>query len=177
MAVELPSLPALPSGPRFGDGSLWVSPRPALPAAVAGAIYGEPEAKDSIVVRRLRAIVDSLNILVDSAQRERQLPTWTTEVAGTTFGIDSQYIHVAGIRIPTAALALLPITLPQGNYGELERAEQLRDMREDIMRSAQRAQTLEDFRRYVKELRARKQAEREAERRRREAPDTVRAVP
>ena len=175
VAVEMPPLP---SGPRLGDGSLWVSPRPALPAVVASAIYGEPVPKDSIMVRRLRAIVDSLNVLVDSAQRERQLPTWTTEVAGKTFGIDSQYIHVAGIKIPTAALALLPITLPQGNFGEMERAEQLRDMRDDIMRSAQRTQTLEDFRRYVKELRARKQAEREAARRTREQPkDTVRAIP
>ncbi|HEX9610636.1 MAG TPA: hypothetical protein VF978_02025 [Gemmatimonadales bacterium] len=175
VAIELPTLP---SGPRLGDGSLWVSPRPALPAVVADAIYGEPEPRDSIMVRRLRAIVDSLSVLVDSAQRERQLPTWTTEVAGKTFGIDSQYIHVAGIKIPTAALALLPITLPQGNFGEMERAEQLRDMRDDIMRSAQRTQTIEDFRRYVKELRARKQAERDAAQRTREQPkDTVRAIP
>ncbi|MGH7699601.1 MAG: hypothetical protein ACREMJ_03650, partial [Gemmatimonadales bacterium] len=170
--------PGLPGGPQLGDGRLWVSPRPALPGLVAEALYGEPEHRDSVVVRRLRAMVDSLNVVLDSAQRERQLPTWTTDVAGTVFGIDSQYIHVAGIKIPTAALALLPITLPQGNYGEMERAEQLRAMREDLMRSAQRTETLNDFRRYVKELRARKQAEREAERRAREqAKDTVRVIP
>src|SRR2546422_9450863 len=52
-------------------------------------------------------------------------------LAGKTIGIDSQYIHVAGIKIPTAVLALLPITLPQGNYDEQRRARQLEDMRQD----------------------------------------------
>ena len=170
-------IPGLAAGPRPGDGRLWVNPRPALPIPVAEALYGEAEDKDTIAVRRLRAMVDSLNVLLDSAQRDRQLPTWTTEVAGRRFGIDSQFIHVAGIKIPTAALALLPIRLPQGNFGEMERAEQLQEMREDIMRSAQRTETLNEFRRYVQELRARKQAERDAERRREQAKDTVKAVP
>jgi hypothetical protein len=171
-------IPGLAGGPRLGDGRLWVDPRPALPAPVAEALYGEAEHQDSVAVRRLRAMVDSLNVLLDEAQRERQRPTWTTEVAGTTFGVDSQYIHVAGVKIPTTALALLPIRLPQGNYGEMERAEQLAEMREDIMRSAQRTENLRDFRRYVRELRARKQAERDAERRAREqAKDTVKVVP
>jgi hypothetical protein len=157
---------------------MWVSPRPALPADVADAMYGEPVDKDTVLVRRLRAMVDSLNIILDSAQRDRQLPTWTTEIAGTKFGIDSQYIHVLGIKIPTAALGLLPIRLPQGNYGEMDRARKLQDLRDDLMRSAQRSATLEDFRRYVKELRKRKDAERdEARREREQAQDTVRAVP
>ena len=46
------------------------------------------------------------------------------------------------------------------------------------MRAAARAQTYQDFKRYVRELRARRQAERDAEKRRRgEKPDTVKAVP
>jgi hypothetical protein len=167
--------PAL--APRIGDGGLWVSPRPALPATVAHALYGQEENKDSIAVRRLRAMVDSLNIILDQEQRERQKPTWTTNVAGKAFGIDSQYIHIAGIKIPTAALALLPINLPQGNYDEMMRARHLEDMRQDILRAAARAETYQDFRRYVRELRERKDAEREFQRRQREKPDTVKAVP
>jgi hypothetical protein len=51
-------------------------------------------------------------------------------------------------------------------------------MREDLMQAAARAETYHDFKRYVQELRARKQAERDAEKRRRgEQPDTVKAVP
>src|SRR3989442_4595340 len=74
-------------------------------------------------------MVDSLNVVIDQDQRSRQRPVWTTDVAGKVFGIDSQYIHVAGIKIPTAALALLPISLPQGNYDEQLRARQLDEMR------------------------------------------------
>jgi hypothetical protein len=56
------------------------------------------------------------------------------------------------------------------------RARQLQVMREDLLRAADRAQTFQDFRRYVRELRERKQAERDAEQRRR-AQDTVKVVP
>jgi len=56
------------------------------------------------------------------------------------------------------------------------RNRQLADMRADILRAADRAQTLQQFRRYVRELRERKQAERDAEERRR-AQDTVKATP
>jgi len=164
--------------PRMGDGLAWVPPRPALPAEVAEALYGPHDRQDSVAVERLRAMVDSLNQILTEEQRERRKPVWTTTVAGTTFGIDSQYIHVAGIKIPTAALALLPIRLPEGNYGEQLRARQLQEMREDLLRSAARAETYHDFKRYVQELRARRQAERDAEKRRRgEKPDTVKVVP
>mgnify|MGYP003579427049 CR=1 FL=1 len=49
-------------------------------------------------------------------------------------------------------------------------------MREDLMQAAARAQSFQQFRSYVRELRERKQAEREAEERR-HAQDTVKAVP
>ena len=174
--------PHIVSPPQVGDGRLWVLPRPALPSEVADALYEPQENRDTTVVRRLRAMVDSLNVLVDQDQRSRQRPVWTTDVAGKVFGIDSQFIHVAGIKIPTAALALLPITLPQGNYGEQMRARQLDEMRQDLMQAARRTETLRLFKQYVRDLRARKQAERDAERRARgdttqAKTDTVSAVP
>ncbi|HXL34943.1 MAG TPA: hypothetical protein VN953_08470 [Gemmatimonadales bacterium] len=168
--------------PQVGDGRLWVLPRPALPSDVADVLYQPQENRDTTVVRRLRAMVDSLNVLVDQDQRARQRPVWTTDVAGKVFGIDSQFIHVAGIKIPTAALALLPISLPQGNYGEQMRARQLDQMRDDLMQAARRTETLRLFKQYVRDLRARKQAERDAERRARgdttQTPrDTMNVVP
>jgi hypothetical protein len=173
--------PHIVTPPQVGDGRLWVVPRPALPSDVADALYEPHEARDTTVVRRLRAMVDSLNVVIDQEQRSHQRPTWTTEVAGQVFGIDSQFIHVAGIKIPTAALALLPISLPQGNYDEQRRARQLDEMREDIMQAARRTETLQMFKQYVKEIRARKQAERDAARARgdttRVRKDTVSAVP
>jgi len=174
--------PHIVSQPAVGDGRLWVVPRPALPPEVADALYAPQEQRDTVVVRRLRAMVDSLNVIVDQEQRSRQRPTWTTEVAGKMFGIDSQYIHVAGIKIPTAALALLPIRLPEGNYDEQMRARQLEHMRQDLMQAARRTETLQLFKQYVRELRARKQAERDAEKRARgdttqAKADTVRVTP
>jgi len=161
------------SPPQAGDGRLWVSPLPALPAAVAEVIYGDTLARDSAAIGRLRAMVDSLGqVLVDSVQRRRR-PDWTTKVAGQTFGIDSQYIHIAGIKIPTAALALLPISLPQGNYGEALRARQLEEMRQDLLQAAQRAENLAEFKHYVQEIRARNQAERDFAKRQRGDTTTV----
>lgn len=166
------------STPQLGSGLLWVHPRPALPADVADVIYSDTVTRDRPVVQRLRAMVDSLNQILDQEQRGHRKPGWTTQIAGQTFGIDSQYIHVLGIEIPTAALALLPIHLPEGNYGEAMRSRQLDLMRQDLLRAAARSETLEHFRQYVQELRARKQAEHDFQKRQKgEEPDTTKAVP
>lgn len=172
-----PNAARIAPAPRVGDGRLWVSPRPPLPASVADALYGDTTGRGAQAVERLRVMVDSLNQVLDLMQRERQRPSWTVGGEGTPkFGIDSQYIHVAGIKIPTLALALLGNLLPQGNFDESMRARQLQGMREDLLRAADRAQSFQDFRRYVRELRERKQAERDAEQRRR-AQDTTRHTP
>ena len=151
--------------PQLGGGVLWVAPRPALPGDVADVMYNDTLSRDRPVVQRLKAMVDSLNVILDEQRAQTRKPSWTTEVAGKEFGIDSQYIHVAGISIPTAALALLPIRLPEGNYDEYRRSRQLEMMRQDLLYSAMRTQTLADFRRYVHELRDRKQAEHDFEQR------------
>ena len=145
---------------------------------MADAIYGDTTQRRTAAIERLKVMVDSLNQVLDQMQRDHQRPKWT--IGGTPdkpqWGIDSAYIHVAGIKIPTMALALLGNLLPQGNFDEGMRARQLNDMRADLLRAADRAQTLQQFRRYVRELRERKQAERDAEERRR-AQDTVKATP
>jgi len=164
--------------PQVGDGRLWVSPRPGLPAAVAATIYGDTAGRNQAAIARLKAMVDSLNQVLDQIQRENRRPSWVA--GGTpdkpTWGIDSAYIHIAGLKIPTPALALLGNFLPQGNYDEGLRARQLQYMREDLMQAAARAQSFQQFRSYVRELRQRKQAERDADERRR-TQDTVHAVP
>ena len=138
--------------------------------------------RDTIVKRRLRAMVDSMNRIIDVEQRERRLPSWTTEVAGKKFGMDSTGIYIAGVKIPTAVLMALGNMLPQGNFDESMRARQLSDLRRDMVQAARRTQTLQEFRGYVRELRKRKQAEHDAARRQRgdsvpDMPDTVRVVP
>src|SRR5438445_621462 len=151
---------------------------------VADALYRgrDSVARDSMVVRRLRAMVDSLNQIIDVEQREHRLPTWTAEVTGKKFGIDSSGIYVAGVKIPAPVLAMLGNLLPQGDFDASLRARQLADMRADILQAARRTETLREFRRYVREIRERKQAERDAERRARgdtvgARADTVKLVP
>ena len=173
--------------PRLANPLIWVSPRPALPAEVADILYRhtdvkDPPPRDTVVVRRLRAMVDSMNRIIDVEQREHRRPTWTTEVAGKKFGMDSSGIYIAGVKIPTGVLMALGSMLPQGNFDEAMRARQLSDLRADMIQAARRTQTLQEFRGYVRELRARKQAEHDAARRQREdtlpaTPDTVRMVP
>ncbi len=166
-------------GPALGDGSLWVTARPALPAVVADQLYAEaPASRDSIAIRRLRAMVDSLNALLDEEQRARRLPDWTVGGGDSpTWGIDSRWIHLGDIKIPTAVLALIGGLLPQGNYGESVRSRQLGEMRQDLLQSAWRAQTFQDFQRYVRETRERRQKERDAEERRHAPADTTGIVP
>ena len=175
VTTAAPSGPIIAS-PRLSDARIWPVPRPALPSEVAEALYNpDTLARDTALVRRLRAMVDSLNRVIDQDQREHRLPSWTTDVAGKKFGIDSSGIYVAGVKIPTAALALLGNMLPQGNFDESLRARQMEYMRQDIIQAARRTETLQQFRKYVRELRQRKQAERDADRWAR--GDTVRAKP
>ena len=174
-----PNASRVAPAPQVGDGKLWVSPRPGLPAAVADVLYGDTAARHTAAIDRLKAMVDTLNQIMDQEQREHRRPSWT--LGGTPdkpqWGIDSAYIHIAGIKIPTMVLAGLGYLLKSGgNFDEDMRARQLADMRADIMQAANRAQSLAQFRRYVRELRERKQAERDADQRRR-GQDTVKAVP
>ncbi len=161
--------------PTGGDARIWVSPLPAIPADVADAAYGDQDVRDSVAVGRLRAMVDTLNRIMVEAQRAGKPPSWTTDVAGKKFGLDQQFIYLMGIKIPTPVLALLGNSLPQGNYGEALRAREIEYMRQDIMQAARRAENLEQFRRFVREIRERNQAERDFQRRQRGDTTRVKA--
>ena len=87
---------------------------------------------------------------------------WTFRAGGKTYGIDSKGLHLGDFTIPTAVLAFL--SLPQGNIDQARANQGLYEMRADILRAAARAQAEDDFRRAVRELRARKDKERQDER-------------
>lgn len=158
-------------GPAYGDGRLWVPPidvvalgrvLPTAPGGGGGGVTPGPRALDSIVTRRLMAFLDTMP--PDSFALP-EAPKWTTEINGKTWGIDGRWIYLGDLKLPAALLALLPI--PEGgyNYDQARAARDLQRMREDIMQAAQRAATTEEFNRYVKELRERKDREREEKRR------------
>jgi hypothetical protein len=154
-------------GPSYGDGRLWVR---ALEAELG--VVGPSVDVPTHVARVDRAIRERLKAYIDTMPRDSFAlpppPSWTTELDGRTWGIDSKWIYLGDLKIPTMLLALLP--LPQGNYDQARDAANLARMREDILQAARRSENAEQFRKYVDELRRRKQEERDKEKARR---DTV----
>jgi hypothetical protein len=115
---------------------------------------------DSAVTARLRAFLDTMP---RDSFAPPEMPKWTTEINGRTWGMDGKWIYLGGLKLPAALLALLPF--PQGNIDQSRAANQLMQMREDIIQAARRSETREEFNQYVKELRKRKDQEREAKKR------------
>ena len=148
-------------GPAMGEGKLWVRPLPAPPRELAQALArSHVELVDSAVSAIVQAFVDS--VLSAPTPEGAKLPSWTTQIGGKTFGIDSKYIYLGGLRIPSAVLALLPIR--GGATMEFSQANRLSLIREDLARASARAGTMEDFKRAVRELRAERERLKEIER-------------
>jgi len=124
------------------------------------------ELVDSAVTAIVQAYLDS--IANEPSARGQGLPSWTKEIAGKKFGIDSKNIYIAGLKIPAAVLALLPI--PAGNVDQNRAYNHLMDLRADLQYAAQRAENLEEFKTMIREMRLRKEREREFERNQRTAP-------
>jgi hypothetical protein len=154
-------------GPGLAQGRLWVRPLPLPPRELAQRLSrNRAELVDSAVTSIVQAYLDS--IANDPASKNQGPPSWTTEIAGKKFGLDSKNIYIAGLKIPAAVLALLPI--PAGNIDQNRAYNHLMDLRGDLMYAAQRAQTMEEFKTMIREMRERKEREREFEKNQRTAP-------
>lgn len=154
-------------GPGLAEGRLWVRPLPLPPRELAERLsQSRAELVDSAVSVIVQAYLDS--IASDPASKNVGLPSWTTEVAGRKFGLDSKNIYIAGLKIPAAVLALLPI--PGGNIDQNRAYNRLMDLRGDLLYAARRAETLEEFKQVIREIRLRKEREREFEKNQRTAP-------
>lgn len=154
-------------GPGLAEGRLWVRPLPLPPRELAQRLSKNPaQLVDSAVTAIVQAYLDS--IANDPATKNQGLPSWTTEIAGKKFGLDSKNIYIAGLKIPAAVLALLPI--PAGNIDQNRAYNHFMDLRADLLYAAQRAQTLEEFKQVIREIRARKEREREFEKNQRTSP-------
>ncbi len=163
---DVATLPPGRIGAALASGKLWIRPLPLPPRELAARRTGTPgELADSVVTRVIQAFLDSL--AADPASRNAQLPSWTTNIAGAKFGLDSKWIHVAGLKIPAALLALLPIPYGGNEQRAFDRSEWLY---EDLRQASQRASNLAEFKKTIREIRERKQAEREFERNQRTPP-------
>jgi len=173
--IEVPSA-ASPRGiprlrPFIGDGKLWVYPLPFAPQELAQRLTrSHYELVDSAVTEIVQHYIDSL--LATPVPYDTKPPSWTTKIAGKTFGIDQNYIYFGGLKIPSAILALLP--LPAMSNVDLRNSQRLADIRADLQYAAARAQNMEDFKRAIRELRERREREQEFERNVKKPPaDTV----
>jgi hypothetical protein len=155
-------------GPGLADGHLWVRPLPLPPRELAERLAPQrAELLDSMVSVIVQAYLDS--IAEDpSGWNVGSPPSWTTEVAGKKFGLDSKHIYVAGLKIPAAVLALLPIS--GGNIDQNRAYSHLMDLRADLLYAGRRAETLDEFKEVIREIRRRKEREREMARNQRTAP-------
>ena len=160
-------------GPGLGEGRLWVEPLPLAPRQLASVLTRQ-DAKalaDSFVTQIVQQYLDSIAHDPDVASLKP--PSWVAEVNGKKFGIDASHIYIAGLKIPTALLALLPIT-GGGNQRPIDHG--LEGMAYDLRVAGARARNLDEFRDAVRALRARNERDREFERNRERAPsDTLHA--
>lgn len=171
-------------GPALGDGSLWVRPLPLPPRDLARVLARtQAELVDSAVTAIVQAYIDSV---LTVAPANQPLPSWTTRVGDQQLGLDAQWIYLGPIKIPTALVAgILNAVgaLPVGSSAEMSdytRFSALQRMREDVQIAARRAQTMDDFKRAIRELRAQREREREFEKNQKippAAPDTSGARP
>jgi hypothetical protein len=106
---------------------------------------------DSVVKATVQAYLDSMAMEL-SHQRP---PSWVGEIGGRKFGVDSRFVYIAGLKIPSFLLALLPI--PGGNQSmAFDRSGQVYD---DLRRAAVRSANYDEFKQAIKDLRARSEYE------------------
>jgi hypothetical protein len=144
-----------------GTGNLWVAPLEGRLGVVGPSpdLATHAARVDSAVKAIVLAYIDSMP--ADSFATPPMASPWVTETEdGRTWGVDQTWIYLGDFKLPSALLALLP--LPQGNI-DLARGEaELMRIREGIMIAARQAQANADIKRYIKEIRERKDAERAA---------------
>jgi hypothetical protein len=141
--------------PSFSDPRVWAPSGP-----VASAPKSPAERLDSSLVARLKAHQDSLALYAHTPSKLER-GDWTFEKNGKKYGLDQQWIHLGGVKIPTAVLAALPLGNVQGNPTAIERDRALARMTADIQFQAQRAMNEDEFRKAVRSIRERKERERE----------------
>ncbi len=167
--VAAPPSRVIRIGPALGEGKLWVRPLPAPPRELVEALTkSHLQLVDSAVAAIVQEYIDS--VLSAPSAPGAKLPSWTTQIFGKTFGLDSKYIYLGGLKIPSAVLALLPIK-GGGTQMEFSQANRLAAIREDLQYAAQRAQTMEDFKKAIRELRAERERLHELEKNQKLKPE------
>lgn len=155
--------------PRYEDPRVW-----AAPGQIASAPKTATERLDSVIVSDIGAYNDSVRV----ANAGKRAPgDWTFQRNGQKYGIDSRYIRLGPVSIPTAVLAMLPLNLT-GNPTTYERNKTLTSRHDEIFEQAQRGMNDADFEKAVRSIRERKERERrEAEAEKKKAAQQAASQP
>ncbi len=148
-------------GTSTGTGKLWVGPLEGRIGVVGPSpnVATHVARVDSAIKALVLAFIDTMP--ADSFFTPPMAAPWVTQTEdGKTWGVDQSWIYLGDFKLPSPLLALIP--LPQGNIDLARQEGNLLRIRDQIMRAARQAQTNEDMRHYIKEIRKRKDAEREA---------------
>ncbi|MGI8509878.1 MAG: hypothetical protein ACR2MQ_11195 [Gemmatimonadaceae bacterium] len=137
--------------PRYADPRLWGEP-----GAVVVAPKTAAERLDSVIVGDIAAHNDSIRV---ASGGQRAPGDWTFQHNGQKYGMDSKYIRLGPVSIPTAILAMLPLNVG-ANPTTLERGRTLTAQHDEIFANAQRGINDADFQKAVREIRQRKERER-----------------
>lgn len=141
--------------PSYSDPRIWLPP-----GAVIGPTRTQSQRLDSVLVAHLQPYIDSLQQLADHPGKAPG--DWTFGSGSGKWGIDPKHIYIGGHSIPTAILALLPLSKGANPITTGEN-KALAYQRADILYNAQRAMNEEEFNEAVKRIRERKQREHDAE--------------
>lgn len=138
--------------PRYSDPRLWGG----VTGPIATAPKSSAEQLDSVIKGDLRRYYDSVQV----ASGNRRDPTdWTFQKGGKKYGVDSKFIRLGPVSIPTSILALLPLNVSTSpSVTERERAYNA--MHDDISLHAQQQINEADFQKAVRNIRERKDRER-----------------
>ena len=140
--------------PNYDDPRVWVSD-PTFYYAPKNA----QEKLDSALLATMMEYTDSVAKATYSPNKFER-GDWTVGSGNSKFGVDQQYIHIGRFRIPTAILALLPTPYMQANPISMDRNRNAAYMRSDIAYHANVQLNEEQFRKAVRDIRARKDGER-----------------
>jgi hypothetical protein len=155
--------------PRYEDPRVW-----SRPGRIAVLPKTDVERLDSVIVADIGAYNDSVRV----ANTGKRAPgDWTFQKNGQKYGVDSRYIRLGPVSIPTAVLALLPLNIA-GNPTTYERNKTLNSRHDEIFEQAQRGINNADFDKAVKSIRERKERERrEAEAAKKKAAEQATQLP
>ena len=153
--------------PNYTDPRVW-----AAPGDIVAAPKNAKEKLDSVVASIIQPFNDSMAV----AAGQRRPGDWTFEKDGRKYGIDEKFIRLGKVSIPTALLALLPINTT-GNPTMNDRNRMQNQLHSDIFWQAQRGMNEADFKKAVKSIRERKERERAAAQKTRQANEPAAQSP